>query len=211
MDRGADAWVANTKPPFEQGLRAEGADQRDVHQGGDDPPDTEAASEGRVNLTKQALRRFRYAVDDDHLRAPSTVRPLSYLDLPQRLEPYAHLIHQKLRLFPRCKVPALVELVVVDEVGIRPLGPAARGLILLVRKDAYRNRDGDVLGAKVGLREPVPIKTRRRDCCVRQPEKRDVVEHIVPGNACWLPVKSTCNEPETDRVVDEQPGCHADG
>src|SRR5215212_7036305 len=57
MDRGADAWVANTKPPFEQGLRAEGADQRDVHQGGDDPPDTEAAGEERVNLTKQALRK----------------------------------------------------------------------------------------------------------------------------------------------------------
>src|SRR5215210_6668368 len=58
MDRGADAWVANTKPPFEQGLRAEGADQRDVHQGGDDPPDTEAAGEERVNLTKQALSRL---------------------------------------------------------------------------------------------------------------------------------------------------------
>src|SRR4051812_31600911 len=58
MDRGADAWVANTKPPFEQGLRAEGADQRDVHRGGDDPPDTEADGEERVNLTKQALRRW---------------------------------------------------------------------------------------------------------------------------------------------------------
>src|ERR687890_278526 len=204
MDRGADAWVANTKPPFEQGLRAEGADQRDVHQGGDDPPDTEAAGEERVNLTKQALRRFRYAVDDDHLRAPSTVRPLSYLDLPQRLEPYAHLIHQKLRLFPRRKVPALVELVVMDELGIRPLRPAARRMVDLVRKDAHRNRDGDVLGAKVGLREPLPIKTRRRDCCVRQPEQRGVVEHIVPGKACWLPVKSTCDEPETDRVVVER-------
>src|SRR5215211_517658 len=55
MDRGADARVAYTKPPFEQGLRAEGAEQRDLHQGGDDPPDTEAAGEGRLNLTKQAL------------------------------------------------------------------------------------------------------------------------------------------------------------
>ena len=56
MDRGADAWVANTKPPFEQGLRAEGVEQRDVNQGSDDPPDTEAAGEGRVNVTKQALK-----------------------------------------------------------------------------------------------------------------------------------------------------------
>ena len=29
---------------------------RDVHGGGHDSPDTEAASEGKVNLTKQALR-----------------------------------------------------------------------------------------------------------------------------------------------------------
>src|SRR5215204_5835875 len=90
-----------------------------------------------------SLRRFQYAVDDDHLRAPSTVRPLSYLDLPQRLEPYAHLIHQKLRLFPRRKVPALVELVVMDELWIRPLRPTPRRMVDLVRKDAHRNRDRD--------------------------------------------------------------------
>src|SRR5256885_8694723 len=64
----------------------------------------------------------------------------------------------------------------------------------LVRKEAHRNRDGDVLGAKVGLREPLPIKTSRRDCRVRQPEERDVVEHIVSRKACWLPVKSTRSE-----------------
>src|SRR5215212_7848967 len=73
MDRGADAWVANTKPPFEQGLRAEGADQRDVHQGGDDPPDTEAAGEERVNLTKQALR----------LCAPASRRVCLYRSAPR--------------------------------------------------------------------------------------------------------------------------------
>src|SRR3954468_13666342 len=79
----------------------------------------------------------------------------------QRLEPYAHLIHQELRLFPGRKVPAPVELVVMDEVGIGPLRPAPRRMDDLVRKNAYRNRVGDVLGAKVGLREPLPIKTRR--------------------------------------------------
>ena len=45
--------MADAEPPFEQRLRAEGAEQRDVHRGGDDPPDTEAAGEGSVNLTKQ--------------------------------------------------------------------------------------------------------------------------------------------------------------
>src|SRR5206468_8696483 len=84
----------------------------------------------------------------------------------------------------------------MDEPGIRPLRPAPRRRDDVVRKNAYRNRDGDVLGAKVGLREPLPIKTSRRDCRVRQPEERGVVEHIVSRKACWLPVKSTCRSEE---------------
>ena len=55
MDRGAYAWMGDTKPSFEQGLRADGAEQRDVHRDSYDPPDTEAAHEERVNLTKQGL------------------------------------------------------------------------------------------------------------------------------------------------------------
>src|SRR6058998_3869027 len=153
---------------------------------------------------------IRYTADDARLGAPSTVRPLTYLHLPQRLEPHAHLIHQKLRLFPRRKVPALVEPVVMDEPGIRPLRPAPRRRDDFVRKNAYRNRDGDVLGAQVGLREALPVETSRRDCRVRQPEERGVVEHIVSRKACWLPVKSTCDELQTERVVVEQPGCHTD-
>src|SRR3712207_5513799 len=99
----------------------------------------------------------------------------------------------------------------MDELGIGLLCPAPRRRDDVVRKNAYRNRDGDVLGAKGGLREPPPIKTSRRDCRVRQPEERGVVEHIVPGKACRLPVESTCDEPKTSRVVVEHPGCHADG
>src|SRR5918993_3407458 len=92
------------------------------------------------------------------------------LQLAQRLEPYAHLIHQKLRLFPRRKVPALVELVVMDEPGIRPLHPAPRRREDVVRKDAYRNRDGDVLRVKERnlLVGGLPIETSRGDCRVRQ-------------------------------------------
>src|SRR3712207_1913676 len=57
MDCGTDVRVADAEPPFEQRLRAAGAEQRGVHRGGDDPSDTEAAGEGSMNLTKQALRR----------------------------------------------------------------------------------------------------------------------------------------------------------
>src|SRR5215210_593842 len=49
--------MADAEPPFKQRLRAEGAEQRDLHEGVHDPPDAEAAGEGSVNLTKQALRQ----------------------------------------------------------------------------------------------------------------------------------------------------------
>jgi hypothetical protein len=55
--------MADAEPPLKQRLRAAGADQRELHRGGYDLPDTEAAGERSVNLTKQALRvclmRFR--------------------------------------------------------------------------------------------------------------------------------------------------------
>ena len=53
MDRGAYAWMVGTKPSFEQGLRADGAEQRGVHRDSYDPPDTEAAGEASVNLTNR--------------------------------------------------------------------------------------------------------------------------------------------------------------
>jgi hypothetical protein len=53
---------------------------------------------------------------------------LNYLDLPQRLEPCAEIAHQELRLFPRREEPALVVLVVEDQIGVGPLGPTPRSL-----------------------------------------------------------------------------------
>jgi hypothetical protein len=48
MNLGADVrMVAEGSGPG-QGLRAEGADQRDAHRGGDDPADAQAASESSV-------------------------------------------------------------------------------------------------------------------------------------------------------------------
>ena len=45
-------------------------------------------------------------------------------------------------------MPALIQLVVVDEFGICPLRPAPRGCIDLVGKDAHRSRDRDAFWAK---------------------------------------------------------------
>jgi len=46
-------------------------------------------------------------------------------------------------LFPGRKVPAFVDLVVMDQLGIRPLGPAPWSRIELVGEDAHGRRDHD--------------------------------------------------------------------
>jgi hypothetical protein len=56
-------------------------------------------------------------------------------------------------------VTALVELVVVDELGIRPLRPAPRRWIELVGEDAHGNRDGDAFGIEIPFAPVLPIET----------------------------------------------------
>src|SRR3954453_17015308 len=65
--------------------------------------------------------------------------------LAQRAEPRAQLGGVDLGLLPGGEVSAPVDLVEVDEVGVRLLGPAARRRVDLVREDAHGDRDGDVL------------------------------------------------------------------
>src|SRR5207344_261526 len=91
-------------------------------------------------------------------------------------------------LLPCCEVAAFVELVVIDEFGIRPLCPTSRGLIELVRKGAHRDRDGDVFRGKEG-ELAFPIQTSRRDRRVRQPVECDVVEDVVSRKPLTLTVK----------------------
>src|SRR5438132_7781632 len=82
--------------------------------------------------------------------------------LAERFERGPELGGEELGLLPRREVAALVELVVMDELGIGALRPAPRGRIDLVWKDAHGNRDGDVFrGEKIEL--AFPIETSRRD------------------------------------------------
>src|SRR4029450_10642456 len=103
---------------------------------------------------------------------------------------------------------ASVELVVVDEVvGIRPLCPAPRGLIELIGEDAYRIRNGDVLGVEE-VRLVLPVVTSRGYPGVRQPIKRDVVEDVVACQAtCQGTLQGLFYEtglPGTVTVVDHE-------
>src|SRR5262245_40369701 len=61
----------------------------------------------------------------------------------QRSERGPELGREELRLLPRCEVPALVDLVEVDQVAIGPPGPGLRGSIDVLRKyrDGHRQRD----------------------------------------------------------------------
>src|SRR3954462_6154313 len=61
----------------------------------------------------------------------------------QRSESGSQLLTEDLRLFPRREVPALRQLVVMDELGIGPLRPTPRSLVDLLRKDTYGSRNGD--------------------------------------------------------------------
>ncbi len=54
-----------------------------------------------------------------------------FISSAKRLASRAQLHREELRLLPRREVPAFVDLIVVDEFGIRPFGPAPRSLVLL--------------------------------------------------------------------------------
>jgi hypothetical protein len=72
----------------------------------------------------------------------------------------------------------LVDLVVIDELVVRALCPAPRGLIVLAGKDTDCSRDGDV-GGVVKIDVTFPIGARRRNRRIRQPVEREVVEDVV--------------------------------
>ena len=84
---------------------------------------------------------------------------------------------------------AFVELVVMDEFGIRPLCPAPRGWIEFVREDAHGNRDGDAFGIEKSFAPILPVETGGRKRRVRQPGDGDVVEDVVAREAFGLSLK----------------------
>src|SRR3954468_10874024 len=106
------------------------------------------------------------------------VRPALRRLVAERPEARAQLLREELRLFPSREMPALLELVVVDELRIGALCPALRCWTDLIRKDAHCNRDGDAFDTQI--RELVlPVQTRPGKRRVRQPGERDVVEDVV--------------------------------
>src|SRR5215471_4662190 len=91
------------------------------------------------NMTSSRCGRLlhvRARAELGNRRRTNVVRRLLQSSPAQRSEGGAHLGGEEFRLLPRCKVPTLVELVVVDQLGIRLLCPTPRGRVNLVRKGA---------------------------------------------------------------------------
>src|SRR5204862_7087304 len=97
------------------------------------------------------------------------------------------------------------KLVEIDQFGISALRPTPRGRVDLVGKDADCRGDRDVLGSKK-WQLALPIETSGRDCRVRQPIERDVVEDIGAGQPLVLSIEDARDELVTARVVIEHPG-----
>src|SRR5215471_13055782 len=98
----------------------------------------------------------------------------------------------------------------MNQFGIGSFRPTPRGLIELVRKGAYRDRDGNPFGSKEG-QLAFPIETSRRDRRIRQPIECDIVENVILRKAFTLTVKDACDECKTRGVVVAHPGSKADG
>ena len=104
---------------------------------------------------------------------------------------------------------ALADLVVVDEVRVRPFRPTPRGLKDLVRKGGHRHRDGDVFRCEEGVLVVLPVDARRRDGRVGQPVERDVVEQVVSRETFGLAVEDAGDQRVAARVVVDEPGGEA--
>src|SRR5687767_11796542 len=113
----------------------------------------------------------------------TSVMPLP-LGLPQRPEAGANLVDHQLGLFPRGKVPAFIELVVMNQFWICSLRPAPRSRIELVGENAHRDRDlGNSLHGKERRQFVFPVQPGAGDPCVGQPREGDVVQDVVTRKA----------------------------
>ena len=104
-------------------------------------------------------------------------------------------------MFPRRKVAAFLQLVVVDQFGIRPLRPAPRGRIEFVGEDAHGNRDGDTLGIEIPFPPILPIQSGTGKRGVSQPSDRDIVEDVVASEAFGFSRKDARDQLVAARIV----------
>src|SRR5579871_65522 len=100
--------------------------------------------------------------------------------MSQRSESRAHFFGEEFGLLPRREVTTLFNLVEMDELGKRLLGPTPGSWIQFVRKNAHCHRNPDALCVEISELAPIlPIEPRAGYRGVREPGNRDVVENVV--------------------------------
>src|SRR4029077_9421915 len=107
-------------------------------------------------------------------------------------------------------MPALGELVVMDQLGKRPLRPASWSRIEFVGKDAHRGRNNDASDAEKRITLVFPIETSSRERRICQPSECDVVQNVVPGEAFAAPGEDTRDHLVAARVVIQEISGEAD-
>src|SRR5437762_11329313 len=100
--------------------------------------------------------------------APVTITVFWFpaMTLVQRFDRRTQLGREDFRLFPRRKVAAFVEFVIMDKLRVSLLSPAPWSLVELVWERAHRDRNDDVFRSKEG-ELAFPIQARRRDSRIR--------------------------------------------
>ena len=113
-------------------------------------------------------------------------------------------------------MPALVDLVEVDEVAIGAPGPGLRGSVDLAGKHRDGDRERDLGGllrgrsARTALSAVLPVEPRCRGCAVRQPVQRDRRRAPRPGTfrdrrCCTSTARSLDARASTPRGRPESP------
>src|SRR5215211_3108270 len=139
--------------------------------------------------------------------------------LPERSECRLDFGGEELRLLPRRKVAAPIDLVEIGEAGIRVVGPAAWGPPDLAGESREAGRDRDLRRSLAGRSRSscgvsvFPVRTRRRGTGAGQPVQRDVVENVVPRDvARRLPIDERAGDLLVAvSVVVDHPGRQGDG
>src|ERR1700751_3701538 len=107
----------------------------------------------------------------------------------QLCERRAQLGREQLRLLPGGEVAAFVDLVEIDEVAVGTLGPTLRRAVDLAWKHRHCDRDRYVRGLLTrgvqDRRGVLPVEPRGRNCAVRQPVERDVVQDRIACQASF--------------------------
>jgi hypothetical protein len=134
-----------------------------------------------IQTCRRRFRRQLYSNSNGRDRCSNRKQGFTRLvddRLAQLPEAVPELLGKKLGLLECREMTALIEFAPIDQLRIVLLCPATRSAPDLVREDTDSYRNIDNASGRISGRPVLPIDSGRGGCGVRQPVKRDVVEHL---------------------------------